>query len=122
MRARLRVPLERLTTRVDERTLGFTSTREVASLEGTIGQDRALRALEFGLGATHRVASHLDPCLPAVALRIGDHASLVELEVPVPVARRDVLLPVLTSISQDFEHVPPLLGAVSSCPLFFCLL
>jgi len=50
IRERLRVPPERLTTRVDERSLGFTSTREVASLEGTIGQDRALRALEFGLG------------------------------------------------------------------------
>lgn len=50
IRERLRVPSERLTTRVDERSLGFTSTQEVASLEGTIGQDRALRALEFGLG------------------------------------------------------------------------
>ena len=50
IRERLRVPPERLTTRVDERSLGFTSTQEVASLEGTIGQDRALRALEFGLG------------------------------------------------------------------------
>lgn len=50
IRQRLRVPLTRLTTKVDEAALGFTSTREVAALEGTIGQDRALHALEFGLG------------------------------------------------------------------------
>lgn len=50
IRARLRVPVERLTVRIDESDLGFSTTREVPPLEGTIGQDRALRALEFGLG------------------------------------------------------------------------
>ena len=49
LRAQLRVPVERLTTHVDENSLGFSSTEEVAALEGTIGQERALRALEFGL-------------------------------------------------------------------------
>lgn len=48
--AALRVPIDRLTTHVDESTLGFASTQEVAPLEGTIGQERALRALDFGLG------------------------------------------------------------------------
>jgi lon-related putative ATP-dependent protease len=47
--ARLRIPVDRLTTRIDENTLGFTSTQEVAPLDGTIGQERALRALDFGL-------------------------------------------------------------------------
>jgi predicted ATP-dependent protease len=46
---RLRVPVEHLTTKVDPQKLGFSSTQELPSLEGTIGQDRALRALEFGL-------------------------------------------------------------------------
>ena len=46
---RLAVPVERLTTHIDEHALGFTSTAEVAPLEGTIGQERALRALQFGL-------------------------------------------------------------------------
>ncbi|MEE8519348.1 MAG: Lon-like protease helical domain-containing protein, partial [Dehalococcoidia bacterium] len=50
IRARLRVPVDKLTTHIDERELGFTTTQEVSPLEGTIGQDRALRALEFGLG------------------------------------------------------------------------
>ena len=49
VRARLRVPVDQLTTHVDEAMLGFASTEEVPPLEGTIGQDRALRALEFGL-------------------------------------------------------------------------
>ncbi|MDA1035465.1 MAG: ATP-binding protein [Chloroflexi bacterium] len=49
IQAQLRVPIERLTTYIDEATLGFTSTQEVSPLEGTIGQDRALRALDFGL-------------------------------------------------------------------------
>jgi lon-related putative ATP-dependent protease len=46
---RLAVPIERLTTHIDETSLGFTSTREMAPLEGTIGQERALKALDFGL-------------------------------------------------------------------------
>ena len=50
IRSRLRIPVEKLTTSIDERALGFASTREVGPLEATIGQERALRALEFGLG------------------------------------------------------------------------
>ncbi len=46
---RLAVPVNRLTTHIDETSLGFTSTREMAPLEGTIGQTRALKALDFGL-------------------------------------------------------------------------
>ena len=44
-----RVPLDRLTTRISESELGFTTTRELPPPEGTIGQDRALRALESDL-------------------------------------------------------------------------
>ena len=47
--ARLRIPVDGLTTHVDEATLGFATTQEVSPLEGTIGQDRALTALDFGL-------------------------------------------------------------------------
>ena len=46
---RLRVPFDRLTTRIDPSTLGFATTEELPPLEDTIGQDRALRSLEFGL-------------------------------------------------------------------------
>ena len=46
---RLAVPVDRLTTHIDETSLGFTSTREMAPLDGTIGQERALKALDFGL-------------------------------------------------------------------------
>jgi lon-related putative ATP-dependent protease len=49
IRTRLAVSDSRLTTRIDPASLGFTTTQEVSSLEGTVGQDRALRALEFGL-------------------------------------------------------------------------
>ena len=47
--ARLRIPVNRLKTYIDETTLGFTTTEEVSPLEGTIGQNRALTALDFGL-------------------------------------------------------------------------
>ena len=37
------VPLERLTQRCDASELGFDTTDEIDPLEGTIGQDRAIR-------------------------------------------------------------------------------
>ena len=54
IKSRLRTPIEKLTVRLSESELGFDTTREVPPLEGTIGQDRALRALEFGLGVEQR--------------------------------------------------------------------
>ena len=47
---RFRVPAERLTRVCDPDALGFRTTAEVAPLEGTIGQERAMSALELGLG------------------------------------------------------------------------
>lgn len=41
---------DELTWRIDESLLGFEDTGGVGELEGTIGQERALRALDFGLG------------------------------------------------------------------------
>ncbi len=41
---------EDLTWRLDEEQFTFKSTTEVPPVEGTIGQERALRALDFGLG------------------------------------------------------------------------
>lgn len=41
---------EDLTWRLDEEEFTFKSTIEVPPVEGTIGQERALRALDFGLG------------------------------------------------------------------------
>jgi lon-related putative ATP-dependent protease len=41
---------EELTWRLDESSLKFKDTAELGGLEGTIGQERALRALDFGLG------------------------------------------------------------------------
>lgn len=45
---RLRVPVSKLRNSLDPRTLGFKTTAEVPPLEGMVGQDRALRAMEFG--------------------------------------------------------------------------
>ena len=46
--AAFEIPADRLRRRLDPASLPFTSTAEVAPLEGTIGQPRALEALEFG--------------------------------------------------------------------------
>ncbi|MFC1935602.1 Lon protease family protein [Chloroflexota bacterium] len=45
----LRVPPERLTSYCDPDSLGFETTRELEPLDRTVGQDRAVSALEFGL-------------------------------------------------------------------------
>ncbi|HLF00148.1 MAG TPA: Lon-like protease helical domain-containing protein, partial [Gaiellaceae bacterium] len=51
---RLELRPERLRRRLDPAKLRFASTAEVEPLVGTIGQPRALDALEFGLAAeTH---------------------------------------------------------------------
>jgi lon-related putative ATP-dependent protease len=44
-----RLAPEELRRRCDPETLGFETTAELGRLEGTIGQPRALRALDFGL-------------------------------------------------------------------------
>ena len=46
----LEVPAQRLTCVCDLDGLGFETTAEVTPLEGTIGQERAISALEMGLG------------------------------------------------------------------------
>jgi lon-related putative ATP-dependent protease len=49
---------DRLRRRCDPERLGFSTTEEVTPLEGTLGQPRALEAIEFGLeveGAGHNV-------------------------------------------------------------------
>ncbi len=45
----LLVPTEDLTCTCDPDSLGFESTEELSPLEGTVGQDRAISALDFGL-------------------------------------------------------------------------
>lgn len=45
----LKVPPERLTSYCDPDSLGFETTREVEPLDRTVGQNRAVSALEFGL-------------------------------------------------------------------------
>ena len=45
----LKVPVERLAPFCDPSTLGFNTTAEIEPLEGTIGQERAISALEMGL-------------------------------------------------------------------------
>ena len=45
----LRVPVKLLRRTCDERTLKFKTTAELAPLEGTVGQERAVSALDFGL-------------------------------------------------------------------------
>ena len=46
---KLEVPSEKLTRRCNPDDLRFETTDEVAPLEGTIGQERAISALELGL-------------------------------------------------------------------------
>ncbi|HXH83151.1 MAG TPA: peptidase, partial [Candidatus Tectomicrobia bacterium] len=45
----LRVPPEDLRRTCDPESLGFETTAEVPPLEGTVGQDRAINAIEFAL-------------------------------------------------------------------------
>ena len=47
---RLKVPVESLTRVCDPDSLGFETTSDVRPLQGTIAQDRAMSALELGLG------------------------------------------------------------------------
>jgi lon-related putative ATP-dependent protease len=49
-RAAREVPLELLTTSTDPDSLGFETTEELGAPTNTIGQDRAISALELGLG------------------------------------------------------------------------
>ncbi|MBI4203072.1 MAG: AAA family ATPase [Chloroflexi bacterium] len=45
----LLVPVEKLTCRCDPDSLGFETTEEIPPLDHTVGQDRAISALDFGL-------------------------------------------------------------------------
>ena len=47
---RLKVPIKSLTRVCDPNSLGFETTSDVRPLQGTIAQDRAMSALELGLG------------------------------------------------------------------------
>jgi len=49
-RAAFAVPLQRLTTHTDPDSLGFETTEELGPVTNTIGLDRAISALELGLG------------------------------------------------------------------------
>jgi lon-related putative ATP-dependent protease len=50
MSTKFEVPADKLTWRCDLSFLPFTCTAEMTPLEDFIGQDRAIRAIEFGLG------------------------------------------------------------------------
>ncbi len=45
-----RIPPHRLSWKCGEESFDFTTTEELGELEGIIGQDRAFRSIEFGLG------------------------------------------------------------------------
>jgi lon-related putative ATP-dependent protease len=45
-----RVPVEKLRWECDPEQFAFTSTAELPELDGAVGQERALRSIEFGLG------------------------------------------------------------------------
>ncbi|AMV71639.1 ATP-binding protein [Desulfuromonas carbonis] len=49
MKEACRIPVEELTWRCDPAQFEFETTAELKCLEGTIGQDRAVTAIEFGL-------------------------------------------------------------------------
>src|SRR5512145_3088140 len=46
---RWEVPAEHLRARIDAQHFPFATTEELPNLEGLIGQERAVRAMEFGL-------------------------------------------------------------------------
>ena len=48
----LKVPAEKLRWECDPAQFDFTTTDELPELDGAIGQERALRSIEFGLGMT----------------------------------------------------------------------
>ena len=50
MTSLFKVPLERLTWRCDPSLLPFACTADMTPLEDFVGQERAMRAIEFGLG------------------------------------------------------------------------
>ena len=50
MNAQFRVPAQKLAWRCDTSLLPFTCTADMTPLEDFIGQERAIRAIEFGLG------------------------------------------------------------------------
>src|SRR5437762_12422070 len=50
MSTRFELPAEKLTWRCDLSFLPFACTAEMTPLEDFIGQERAIRAIEFGLG------------------------------------------------------------------------
>jgi ABC-type phosphonate transport system ATPase subunit len=52
MASRFEIPAENLTWRCDLSFLPFTCTADMTPLEDFIGQDRAIRAIEFGLGVS----------------------------------------------------------------------
>jgi hypothetical protein len=56
MTTRFEVPAEKLTWRCDLSFLPFVCTADMTPLEDFIGQDRAMRAVEFGLGVTTKAS------------------------------------------------------------------
>ncbi len=50
MASLFQVPLERLTWRCDQSVLPLACTKDMTPLEDFVGQERAMRAIEFGLG------------------------------------------------------------------------
>jgi hypothetical protein len=56
MTNRFEVPVEKLTWRCDLSFLHFVCTADVTPLEDFIGQDRAMRAIEFGHGVTTKAS------------------------------------------------------------------
>ena len=50
MASLFQVPLERLAWRCDQSVLPFACTKDMTPLEDFVGQERAMRAIEFGLG------------------------------------------------------------------------
>lgn len=64
---RLAVPVDQLCRRCDPATLPFKGTEEVAPLQGTVGQDWAVTAIEFGV----EIDSGECPHHPSVQTWIG---------------------------------------------------
>ncbi len=62
----------------DPRTLGFTSTVEVTPLDGPLGQDRAVAAIDFGLGVTTRGYNIFVTAPAGTDARAAVHARLRE--------------------------------------------
>ena len=76
---KFKVPVSMLAPMIDPGHLGFEDTSELEPLTEIIGQERAVEALEFGLGMKNRGNIERRPTGPAVGARSNVGISFADL-------------------------------------------